>query len=132
MTIFLGNTSNLVSSGLGETIKWLVQYRHVSAIVTTAGGVEEHLIKRLAPAFLGGSFDVATGERLRRRGTNRIRDLLIPNDNYWAFEDWIMPALDRIVLEHEEKKVRWTPSTFIALLEKKSATKTQSVTGPGK
>ncbi|KAI7057260.1 Deoxyhypusine, partial [Hortaea werneckii] len=32
-TIFLGYTSNLISSGLRETIRWLVQHKHVSAIV---------------------------------------------------------------------------------------------------
>ncbi|KAF2858751.1 Deoxyhypusine synthase [Piedraia hortae CBS 480.64] len=117
-TIFLGYTSNLVSSGLRETIRWLVQHRYVSAIVTTAGGVEEDLIKCLAPTFLGGGFDQAPGESLRRRGINRIGDLLVPNDNYCAFEDWLMPILDRVVAEQEENKVHWTPSKLISRLGK--------------
>jgi deoxyhypusine synthase len=36
-TIFLGYTSNIVSSGLRETIRFLVQHRLVDCIVTTAG-----------------------------------------------------------------------------------------------
>lgn len=56
-TIFLGYTSNLVSSGLRETIRYLVEHKLVDAIVTTAGGVEEDFIKCLAPTFLG-SFEM--------------------------------------------------------------------------
>jgi deoxyhypusine synthase len=36
-TIFLGYTSNIVSSGLRETIRFLVQHKLVDCIVTTAG-----------------------------------------------------------------------------------------------
>lgn len=53
--IFLGYTSNLVSAGVRESIRYLVQHRMVDVIVTTAGGIEEDLIKarrrlRLRPA----------------------------------------------------------------------------------
>jgi deoxyhypusine synthase len=86
-TIFLGYTSNLISSGLRETLRWLVQHKHVSAIVTTAGGVEEDFIKCLAPTYLG-SFSTP-GASLRAKGMNRIGNLLVPNSNYCAFEDWV-------------------------------------------
>jgi len=43
--IFLGYTSNLVSAGVRESIRYLVQHRMVDVIVTTAGGIEEDLIK---------------------------------------------------------------------------------------
>ena len=78
-TIFLGYTSNLISSGLRETLRWLVQHKHVSAIVTTAGGVEEDFIKCLAPTYLG-SFS-APGAALRAKGLNRIGNLVVPNNN---------------------------------------------------
>ncbi|KAF7269709.1 hypothetical protein GWI33_017229 [Rhynchophorus ferrugineus] len=52
-TIFLGYTSNMVSSGIRETIKFLVQHQMVDCLVTTAGGIEEDFIKCLAPTFLG-------------------------------------------------------------------------------
>ena len=126
-TIFLGYTSNLISSGLRETLRWLVQHRHVSAVVTTAGGIEEDLIKCLAPTYLG-SF-TASGADLRRRGMNRIGDLLVPNSNYCAFEDWVVPLLDRMLAEQEairrgdddknsDPLFHWTPSKVIARLGK--------------
>ena len=47
--IFLAYTSNLISAGVREHIRYLVEHRHVDVLVTTAGGIEEDLIKvRLA------------------------------------------------------------------------------------
>lgn len=45
-TIFLGYTSNMISSGVREVIKYLVQHKMVSCIVTTAGGIEEGTCKQ--------------------------------------------------------------------------------------
>ncbi|KAK8203120.1 Deoxyhypusine synthase [Zalaria obscura] len=120
-TIFLGYTSNLISSGLRETLRWLVQHKHVSAIVTTAGGVEEDFIKCLAPTYLG-SFS-AQGAALRAQGMNRIGNLLVPNNNYCAFEDWVVPILDKMLEEQEaskktEEPIHWTPSKVINRLGK--------------
>lgn len=127
-TIFLGYTSNLISSGLRETIRFLVQHKFVSALVSSAGGIEEDLIKCLAPTYLG---DFALpGAKLRSEGMNRIGNLLVPNDNYCKFEEWIVPILDKMLEEQEElaKKTKehsfdsdafvWTPSTFIDRLGK--------------
>nr|XP_020011525.1 deoxyhypusine synthase isoform X3 [Castor canadensis] len=121
-TIFLGYTSNLISSGLRETIRYLVQHnmvgppRGVDVLVTTAGGVEEDLIKCLAPTYLG-EFSLR-GKELRENGINRIGNLLVPNDNYCKFEDWLMPILDQMVLEQNTEGVKWTPSKMIARLGK--------------
>ena len=114
-TIFLGYTSNLISSGLRETIRYLVQHKHVHCIVTTAGGIEEDLIKCLAPTYLG-SFNMK-GAELREGGLNRIGNLVVPNDNYCAFEDWLTPILDQMLREQEDG-VRWTPSRLIRRLGK--------------
>jgi hypothetical protein len=54
-TIFLGYTSNMASCGVRETIRYLCQHKMVDAIVATAGGVEEDIIKCLAPTYLGSS-----------------------------------------------------------------------------
>ena len=114
-TIFLGYTSNLISSGLRETIRFLVEHKHVSCVVTTAGGIEEDLIKCLAPTFLG-SF-TSDGKVLREGGLNRIGNLVVPNDNYCAFEDWLTPILNQMLVE-QENGTRWTPSRMIHRLGK--------------
>lgn len=41
----MGFTSNLISSGVRESLRYLVQHRMVNVVVTTAGGIEEDLIK---------------------------------------------------------------------------------------
>ncbi|KAJ4302710.1 Deoxyhypusine synthase [Kalmusia sp. IMI 367209] len=120
-TIFLGYTSNLISSGLRETLRYLVQHKHVSAIVTTAGGVEEDFIKCLGPTYLG-AFSTP-GVSLRAKGLNRIGNLVVPNNNYCAFEDWVLPILDKMLLEQEESRktdepTHWTPSKVINRLGK--------------
>ncbi|KAG5676784.1 hypothetical protein PVAND_006593 [Polypedilum vanderplanki] len=114
-TIFLGYTSNIVSSGLREIIKFLVQHKLVDCIVTTAGGIEEDFIKCMAPTYLG-SFEL-NGKDLREKGINRIGNLLVPNENYCQFENWIMPLLDEMLLEQQTNKdILWTPSKVIQRL----------------
>jgi len=108
--------------------RWLVEHKHVSAVVTTAGGIEEDIIKCLGPTYLG-SFS-SPGADLRRKGLNRIGNLIVPNANYCAFEDWVVPILDRMLEEQEQTKnlagepgepdgpVIWTPSKVIHRLGK--------------
>jgi len=88
----------------------------VDVIVASAGGVEEDFIKCMAPTYMG-KFDY-DGRDLRKRGMNRIGNLLVPNDNYCKFETWVMPILDQLVKEQKEQDVNWTPSKIIRRLGK--------------
>jgi deoxyhypusine synthase len=56
------------------------------------------------------------GSKLRAQGLNRIGNLLVPNDNYCKFEDWIMPILDAMLKEQQEEGTKWTPSKVIRRL----------------
>ncbi|XP_042055561.1 deoxyhypusine synthase-like [Salvia splendens] len=114
--VFLGFTSNLTSSGIRDIIRFLVQNRMVDVVVTTAGGVEEDLVKCLAPTYRG-EFSLP-GAVLRSKGLNRIGNLLVPNDNYCKFEDWIIPIFDQMLDEQNSQNVLWTPSKVIARLGK--------------
>ena len=84
-TIFLGYTSSMVSSGLRDIFRYLVQHKMVDVVVTTAGGVEEDIIKCIGP-FLLGDFKLS-GKQLREKGINRIGNILVPNERYIKFED---------------------------------------------
>lgn len=114
--VFLGYTSNLISSGLREVILHLVKHKHISAIVTTAGGIEEDFIKCLGKTYLA-DFNL-DGADLRRKGMNRIGNLIVPNDNYCKFEDWLTPILDAMLVEQKETGEVWSPSSFIRRLGK--------------
>ncbi|KAJ3293960.1 hypothetical protein HDU79_011725 [Rhizoclosmatium sp. JEL0117] len=115
--IFLGYTSNMISSGLRESIRYLVEHKQVDVLVTSGGGVEEDFIKCLAKTYLS-SFSVP-GKELRAKGLNRIGNLVVPNANYCAFEDWVMPILDEMLEEQTTKGTHWTPSKMIHKLGSK-------------
>lgn len=79
--------------------------------MATAGGIEEDFIKCLAPTFIG-SFEL-DGKSLRDNGINRIGNLLVPNDNYCKFENWVLPLLDEMLEDQKAKNILWTPSKII-------------------
>ena len=44
---------------------------------------------------------------------DRIGNLLVPNNNYVKFEEWLMPILDKLLEEQNKNGVVWTPSKII-------------------
>lgn len=54
---------------------------------------------------------------------NRIGNLVVPNDNYCSFEDWVKPILDKM-LEEQPGRMKdggegpWNPSSIINRLGK--------------
>lgn len=108
VTIFLGYTSNMISSGVRESILHLVKNKMVHAIVTTAGGVEEDVIKTLKP-FIIGDFRL-DGAELRAKGINRIGNILVPNDRYVEFEKVMTPFLNKLLEEQKKTGKIATPS----------------------
>ena len=83
-------------------------------IVTTAGGVEEDIIKCLGPTYLG-DFSLS-GRDLRRRGINRIGNLLVPNDNYCKFETWLTPILNQMLEEQKNDVSNCNVVTIVVIL----------------
>lgn len=111
--VFVAYTSNLISSGLRDVFAALARERLVDGFLSTAGGVEEDVIKCLGQTLLA-KFNL-DGKELRRQGVNRIGNLIVPNDNYCAFEDFLMPVLKSI---HEtQTESQWSrmtaPSDYI-------------------
>lgn len=53
---------------------------------------------------------------MREQGINRIGNLLVPNDNYCKFENWVFPLLDEMLEEQRSEKTLWTPSKVIQRL----------------
>ena len=82
--------------------------------MTTAGGIEEDFIKCLGKTIIGDfSLD---GKELRDKGINRIGNLLVPNENYCLFDDWITPLLNEMKEIQNKKKKVWTPRKIIKFL----------------
>ncbi|MBM3232047.1 deoxyhypusine synthase [Candidatus Pacearchaeota archaeon] len=101
--IFLGYTSNMVSSGLRDVISYLVQNKKINVLVTTCGGIEEDIIKCLG-SFKLGEFN-ADGAKLRDSGINRIGNIFVPNSRYVAFEKFVQPILEELY-QHSKKTGR--------------------------
>lgn len=95
--IYLGYTSNMVSSGLRDVFRYIAENKKVDVIVTTAGGIEEDIIKCLGD-FVLGDFR-ADGKMLREKGVNRAGNIFIPNSRYCDFEDFIIPLLEEVYEE---------------------------------
>ncbi|GMI19370.1 hypothetical protein TrCOL_g7640 [Triparma columacea] len=115
--IFFSYTSNQISCGQREIIRFLVQHKMVDVVITTAGGIEEDFIKCFRPTYMG-DFNAYKGRDLRLKGINRIGNLLVPNNNYCKFEDWFAPLLGKMHDEQDATGVFWTPSTMIERMGK--------------
>ena len=98
--IFLGYTSNMVSSGLRDIIRFLVENKKVNVLITTTGGIEEDIIKCLGN-FVVGDFR-ANGAELRKKGINRIGNIFAANQRYIEFEEFFQPILEE--LYQQQKK----------------------------
>lgn len=113
-TIYLGYTSNLVTSGIREIIRYLAEHKKIQVIVTTAGGIEEDIIKCLGD-FKLGEFS-ASGEILNKKGVNRAGNVYIPNSLYCRFEEFLNPILDKIYAEQKRTGEIISISDFIKIL----------------
>jgi len=98
--IYLGYTSNLVTSGLRDVFRFIVENKMVNVIVSTCGGIEEDIIKCLGD-FKIGSFE-ASGKELRDKGINRAGNIFIPNSRYVKFEEFMQQLLEEM---YKEKKI---------------------------
>ena len=80
----------MASCGMREYIRYLCQHAMITCIVTTAGGIEEDIMKLLAHHYMG---DFALdGKTLRNQGLNRIGNLIVPNHNYTLFDRELVVA----------------------------------------
>ena len=93
-TIFLSFTSNMVSSGVRESIRWLVENKLVDVLCTTAGAIEEDYIKCFGDFHLG-DFS-APGRVLHEGGIQRIGNIFVPVMRYTVFEQRFAPLLDKL------------------------------------
>ena len=106
--VFLTFTSNMVTSGLRGFFAQLVNLGIPNFLVTTAGAIEEDIMKALGEAFEIGSFNSDDVE-LHEKGVNRVGNLMIKNESYAKFEDWITKILEECYV----KKKRWAVSELL-------------------
>lgn len=97
-TIFFGCTSNQISCGNRELIRYLVEHNYIDVLVTSAGGIEEDIAKTFGP-FKLGAFRVQ-GKALRERAIHRIGNLWVPTDRYTKLDQFLTPLFNKLFPEH--------------------------------
>lgn len=105
--IFLSFTSNMITSGLRDIIAYLVKHKKIDVMVTSAGGVEEDIIKSLKP-FALGQF-TAPGKLLFEHGVNRTGNIYIPNDRYALFDTFMQQFLADLYEKQKKQNKIYAP-----------------------
>ena len=106
--VYLTFTSNMVTSGLRGFFAQLIRMKMADVIVTTVGGIEEDIMKAKGEKFDIGTFK-ADDVELHEQGVNRVGNLMIKNECYMNFEDWLNPVLDKLY----SMKKRWAVSDLL-------------------
>ena len=101
----------MASCGMRDYIRYLCEHKMITCIVTTTGGIEEDIMKCMAPCYIG-DFNL-DGKELREKGMNRIGNIILPNKNYEMLESWFLPLVKEMHKEQKEKGVYFTPSKII-------------------
>ena len=109
--IFLSFTSNQVSSGNREIIKYLVKHNKVAALVTSAGAIEEDVMKTFKP-FVLGKFD-APGRFLFEHGVHRTGNIFVPNDRFAYLDKFMQVFLQKIYALQKKTGNAIHPREFI-------------------
>jgi deoxyhypusine synthase len=114
--IFLSFTSNMISSGVRETIAYLVKNKNVAVLCTSAGGVEEDAIKSIMP-FRLGDFSVK-GEVLLDAGVSRIGNIYATTEHYSKFEFFIREVFEELLNDFKNNKTAITPTRICRMMGK--------------
>ncbi len=93
-TVFLTFTANMVASGLRGVFAEMCRRKLVDAIITTGGSLDHDLI-RSAKDYELGDF-VMDDAKLHRSGTNRIGNILVPNECYVYLEGFMKDVFEEL------------------------------------
>jgi deoxyhypusine synthase len=108
--IYLSYTSNMVSSGVRDIIRYLVKNKKVDFLVTSGGGIEEDIVKCLKD-FEVGEFNYDAVKE-RNREINMAGNIKIKDSGYMKFEKISMKVLEKLYKRFKSGE-RITPSKYV-------------------
>ena len=88
LTIFLGLTGSLSTTGQWKIIKWLVEKRYVDVLVSTGANISEDLLEALGYHYYQGTWLVDDEELLRMK-VDRFYDVYADEMQYRKLENTI-------------------------------------------
>ncbi len=107
-SIYLSFTSNIISSGLRESVMHLTKTKKVHVLCTAAGGIEEDAIKAIDSFYLG-SFTIS-GTSLFEEGVGRIGNIYAKNDEYAKLELFMQKVFTSVYTTQQKTGRAVTPS----------------------
>ena len=100
---FLSFTGNLVATGTRGVFKELVRRKLVDVVITTCGTID-HDIARSWKSYYKGSFIMNDAE-LRKKGVNRLGNVLVPNESYGVVIEEKMQKLLQSLWKEDVKEL---------------------------
>jgi deoxyhypusine synthase len=88
LTIFLGLTGSLSTTGQWKIIRWLVEKRYVDVIVSTGANISEDILEALGYHYYQGTW-LADDEELLRMKVDRFYDVYADEMQYRKLENTI-------------------------------------------
>ncbi|HYB07057.1 MAG TPA: deoxyhypusine synthase family protein, partial [Nitrososphaerales archaeon] len=85
LTIFLGLTGSLSTTGQWKIIRWLVENRYVDVLVSTGANISEDILEALGYHYYQGTW-LADDEELLRLKVDRFYDVLADEMQYRRLE----------------------------------------------
>jgi deoxyhypusine synthase len=88
LTIFLGLTGSLSTTGQWKLIRWLIEKRYVDVLVSTGANISEDLLEALGYSYYQGTW-LADDEKLLKLKIDRFYDVYADEMQYRKLEDEI-------------------------------------------
>ena len=100
LTIFLGLTGSLSTTGQWKIIRWLIEKRYVDVLVSTGANISEDILEALGYHYYQGTW-LANDEELLRMKVDRFYDVYADEMQYRKLENTIYKFASTL----DEKKV---------------------------
>ena len=100
LTVFLGLTGSLSTTGQWKIIRWLVEKRYVDVVVSTGANISEDILEALGYHYYQGTW-LADDEELLRMKVDRFYDVYADEMQYRKLENTIYKFAGTL----DEKKV---------------------------
>ena len=89
LTIFMGLTGSLSTTGQWKIIRWLIEKRYIDVLVSTGANISEDLLEAIGYGYYQGTW-LANDEELLRLKIDRFYDVYADEYEYRKLEDLIL------------------------------------------
>lgn len=119
--IFLGYTSGCITSGLRETIRYLVEHKMVNVICTPVTGIDEDLMKCFGSHKVTGFTENLSKnpKGSESQGNHKVGNITVPQENIAMYSEWLTEQIGEMHDDQIKNKIIYSPSKIIQYLGRK-------------